>query len=149
MELTSNEDFKTRTDEFIFDVPRENPQEKAKVFLQKSKQVLLMVSLLRGMTESDVFGLSNFFVQRRDLVDALARRLAGVITGCMLIFYGIPVDPNTGRVLGDGKFYTVGHTEPWYKDECYAHADGTSHPDTIGSSVASIMDYSDLSLQFR
>lgn len=149
IELTKNEDFKARTDTFIFDVPRENPHEKTKVFLQKSKQVLLMVSLLRGMTGSDVFGLSEFFVQRRDLVDSTARRLAGVITCLLLLFYGIPVDPNTGSILGGGKFYTVGHNEPWYKDECYAHADLTSHPDTIGASIASMMDYSDLSLQFR
>lgn len=72
-----------------------------------------------------------------------------MITIFLLLFYGVPVDPNTGRVIGDGRFYAKGHAEPWYKDECYSHAHQTSDPEGRGTSVADIMDYTDLSLTYR
>lgn len=76
LDLTSNIDFRERTQKYIFGVPRGNPVEKARVFLSKSKKVLHTVSILSEIATSDRFGLTRFLSQRRDLVDSTARRFA-------------------------------------------------------------------------
>jgi hypothetical protein len=145
MELTLTRDFRNKTKEHMFDVPRSNPHEKSRAFLKKMIEIARRI---QWMTHNLKNPLRAWIIRRRDVLDILPLAIAIVITLCLLLFYGIPMDPNTNQVLAHGKFYSL--EEPaGYRDVDYELADLTSDPLGAGATLGSISAESDLSLKFR
>ena len=78
----------------------------------------------------------RFIIRFRNVVDKLPVMISATITILLLFFYGIPVDPNTGRPLGEGRFFTRGSPPPGYIAEDYPYAAMTSDPDGLGARSA-------------
>jgi hypothetical protein len=48
-------------------------------------------------------------IKHRETLRSMPLYLALAITMLLTVFYGIPMDPNTGNVVGDGRFHPVFH----------------------------------------
>lgn len=145
MDLTLTRDFRNKTKEHMFDVPRSNPHEKSRAFLKKMIEIARRI---QWMTHNLKNPLRAWIIRRRDVLDILPLAIAIVITLCLLLFYGIPMDPNTNQVLAGGKFYSL--EEPaGYQDVEYELAGLTSDPFGAGATLGSVSAESDLSLKFR
>lgn len=145
MQLTLTRDFRHKTSQFMFDVPRSNPHEKARAFMKK---MLSIARSVQWMTHNLRSPVRAFIIRRRDVMDVIPLALAIIITLCLLLFYGIPVDPNTRTVLAGGKFYSV-DSPAGYSDTPYAFSDLTSDPQGAGASLGTLSAASDMSLTFR
>eukprot|EP00961_Rhodomonas_salina_P202954 2738236-Rhodomonas_salina.1 len=77
--------------------------------------------------------LKRFFIQFRDVFDKTPILISVIITILLLFTYGIPMDPNTGRPLAEGKFYTRGPPPAGYEARDYPFASMTSDPTGIGA----------------
>mmetsp|Transcript_36720 Transcript_36720/g.57378 ORF Transcript_36720/g.57378 Transcript_36720/m.57378 type:complete len:838 (-) Transcript_36720:1502-4015(-) len=147
LELINTRDFRVEAMQTMFDVPRDNPQEKARAFLEKLKLVSKRVQLYTFLLDNPI---RRFLIQGRCFFADTPRLLAMLITLLLLLTYGIPVDPNTGKVLGQGRFFSYEEEPPsGYNDEPYEFANLTSDPSGSGASYSTIMQHTDLSLKHR
>eukprot|EP00961_Rhodomonas_salina_P005307 72125-Rhodomonas_salina.2 len=61
------------------------------------------------------------------------------------------MDPNTGNILADGRFFVPNERVPpaGYEPEAYPFANKTSDPEGLGATYGDVMMMADLSLKFR
>lgn len=132
----------------LFAVPREPPEEKSRCFLAQLKRVIQMIKwrkTIRG-------GRRNVSSLWRKFTDLMPIYLSLAITLVLLMAYGIPIDPNTGRPFAEGMWTPdkgyEGHPAG-YMNSIYEFASQTSDPFGIGSTVRNVSQYLDLSVEYR
>jgi hypothetical protein len=132
----------------LFAVPREPPEEKSRCFLSQLKRVIQMIrwrKTIRG-------GRRNVSSLWRKFTDLMPIVLSLAITLVLLMAYGIPIDPNTGRPMAEGMWTPDkgpdGHPAG-YTNTIYEHAFKTSDPFGMGSTVRNVSQYLDLSVKYR
>lgn len=148
VEMIRNRDFKRRGEEEMFDVPRDNPQEKAREWLKRLKSVLYRSTWLTSEQVSGEF-TKTYIIKNRDFFDVAPLYMSVAITIFLLMCYGIPVDPNTGDAFGGGKYYPSGQVESGYQDSPYPFATSTTDPLDRGLTYGKTLHMVDLSLKYR
>jgi len=80
-------------------------------------------------------------------------RICILITVLLLLYYGLPIDPNDGGILVDGTFqmglYARGRPPAGYYVSAYPYANMTSDPTGLGKTKGSALQMVDESLEFR
>jgi len=75
--------------------------------------------------------------------------LSIIITILLTCFYGIPIDPNTNRILADGTFQTAFRTSGYTLNIPYAYAQNTSDPEGGGKTLTAITQQNDMGVEYR
>jgi hypothetical protein len=144
--LLESTNWKDKAAEALFDVPRRNPQEKLRAFMERVREVLLRVRWLKSVSTNP---WRRFKIRYREYIEATPFFLSCLISILLLITYGIPIDPHTGGPLGGGHYSTFVHEDETGVREDYPWAKDTSDPDGIGRAYISVLRASDLSDKFR
>mmetsp|Transcript_46370 Transcript_46370/g.108883 ORF Transcript_46370/g.108883 Transcript_46370/m.108883 type:complete len:1255 (-) Transcript_46370:266-4030(-) len=132
----------------VASIPRENATEKAECLLARTKEVLDQMVWFHLL---DKHPIGRLLLGYRRSLQTLSLLLSLAITLLLLLFYGIPMDPNTGGVLGDGGFWPVerARAPAGYGFKPYEFANLTSDPTGLGSTMGKVQSASDLSLKYR
>lgn len=148
--LTLGKGFRKVAENAMFDVPRDNPQEKAKAFIRRLHQIRRLIQHLLFIGGHPA---SRFLIRNKAWLDQAPLVLAALITLGLLLFYGVPIDPNTNDILADGIYHqpisTVRTPPAGYSQGRYPYPELTSDPDGIGEGYGSILRASDLALKYR
>lgn len=87
----------------MFDVPRDNPQEKATAFFMRLRQSIKKTTWNIYLSKSPP---RRLLIRRRELFDVLPLVLSCLITLVLLFVYGIPTNPvDNNNILADGRFF--------------------------------------------
>ena len=93
--------------EMIYSLPLDNPEEKFAVIMDAIQDVTAMATWMHYLNENSP--VMRCIIKHRETLRSMPLYLALAITMLLTVFYGIPMDPNTGNVVGDGRFHPVFH----------------------------------------
>mmetsp|Transcript_33620 Transcript_33620/g.79353 ORF Transcript_33620/g.79353 Transcript_33620/m.79353 type:complete len:948 (-) Transcript_33620:361-3204(-) len=146
--LSKSTDFKALMDLRILQVPSANSVEKYRDLLKMLKQMVRQLEWLQYISS---FQWMRFVIRYRGTINHAPLYLTVIITLLLLLFYGLPMDPNTGNILADGRFFVPNERVPpaGYEPEAYPFANKTSDPEGLGATYGDVMMMADLSLKFR
>jgi hypothetical protein len=93
--------------EMIYSLPLDNPEEKFAVIMDAIQDVTAMATWMHYLNQNSP--VMRCIIKHRETLRSMPLYLALAITMLLTVFYGIPMDPNTGNVVGDGRFHPVFH----------------------------------------
>jgi len=99
--LSASSDLKDRVQEILEDIPRGNAIETRKELLVHIKRLIQWIRWSQYLQKAGGVVLDNL-VLYRSAIHKLSLLPPAAITLCLLTFYGIPLDPNTGGLLAYG-----------------------------------------------
>ena len=147
--LVDSNGFKFYWKNIIWNLPHTKTKLKHKTFVSEMRKTLAMATWLQQLASHEV---GSFLMRKREHLRSTQLRVAWLITVLILTFYGLPIDPNDGKILVDGR-YQIGmqRTLPpaGYHTEIYPYINMTSDPLDTGKTKGSILHSVDESLEFR
>mmetsp|Transcript_17701 Transcript_17701/g.40030 ORF Transcript_17701/g.40030 Transcript_17701/m.40030 type:complete len:1724 (-) Transcript_17701:23-5194(-) len=144
--MAHNSDYKDRMTELIRSTPNNETHEKYVGFIQQLKSMLNQLVWYEAVAR---YRTVRVLIRRRKWVKKSTLSLSILITALLLIFYGIPMDPNTGGVFAQGRFFSKGTPPAGYQNLPYPYANDTSDPKGLGSTYGLAMSTIDYSLKYR
>ena len=148
--LVKSTGFKLQWKKLIWDLPHTKVKLKHSQLVSKMRKTLAMATWLEHVASSDV---GSFLIRKREVLRGVQLRLSILITALILIFYGIPIDPNDGEILVGGDFHmgllARARSPAGYTVSDYPYSNRTSGPLDKGKTKGSVLHYVDESLEFR
>jgi hypothetical protein len=100
--LVESKGFKVKWHDVIWNLPHTKLDEKHTELIAKMRHTLAMATWLQTVAAT-TFG--RFLIRHQETLRIVQFRLSILITLCLVIFYGLPVDPNSGELLADGNYH--------------------------------------------
>jgi hypothetical protein len=100
--LVESKGFKVKWHDVIWNLPHTKLDEKHTELIAKMRHTLARATWLQTVAAT-TFG--RFLVRHQETLRIVQFRLSILITLCLVVFYGLPVDPNSGELLADGKYH--------------------------------------------
>ncbi|KAJ1494558.1 hypothetical protein T484DRAFT_1765337 [Baffinella frigidus] len=97
LHLSASSDLQDRVQDILDGIPRGNAVETRKALLAQFKRLIQRIRWSQYLQKS-----GGILVLYRSAIHKLSLIPPALITLCLLTFYGIPLDPNTGGLLADG-----------------------------------------------
>jgi len=96
----------------------------------------------------------HILLKYRESFRAACLRLSVLITALLIFFYGVPMDPNSKAIIGDGRFHpsslgTLRRPPAGYRFIDYPWSVNTSDPEGWGKTYGFVLHSTDLSLKYR
>jgi len=105
--LIESKHFEQAWQDLIFSLPLDNPEDKFAMLMDKIQDVTVQSTWTQYLIDSG--GLMRQLIKRRNILRFIPLYLSLAITLLLIVFYGIPLDPHTHYIVGDGRF----HPAPW------------------------------------
>ena len=102
VELVESKGFKVKWHDLIWELPHTKPDDKQKEFVAKMRCILAMATWLQTVANS-AFG--HFLIRKQELLRIVQLRVSIVITLLLILAYGLPVDPNDGKLVANGTWH--------------------------------------------
>ena len=148
--LVKSTGFKLQWKKLSWDLPHTKVKLKHSQLVRKMRKTLAMATWLEHVASRDV---GSFLIRKREVLRGVQLRLSILITTLILIFYGIPTDPNDGEILVGGNFHMglIVRARPpaGYTVSDYPYSNRTSDPLYKGKTKGSVLHYVDEALEFR
>jgi len=99
--LVESKGFKVQWHKILWDLPHTKQNEKHKQLISKMRQTLAMAQWLQTVATNR---LGHFLMRKHEAFRIAQLRICILITVLLLLYYGLPIDPNDGGILVDGTF---------------------------------------------
>ena len=148
--LIESKGFKVKWHKVIWDLPHTKKEEKHKKFIWKVRHTLAMATWLERVATNS---LGRFLIRKQEMLRIIQLRISILITVMILIFYGLPVDPNSGDLVANGTWQMgeLARSRPpaGYKVHPYPYSNLTTDPEGRGRTAGTVLHNIDNSLKFR
>lgn len=134
----------------IYSLPLDNADDKFIQLIETIQDAAAMSTWINYLDSTT--SLMRFIIKRRDMIRSIPLYLSLIITVLLSVGYGIPIDPNTGYVVGGGRY----HPAPWAPRASAGYSNAEEYEYANSTSDASkarltklVVHNTDLSLKFR
>ena len=103
--LIESNHFRQLWSNMLYLLPLDNPEDKFAMLMDTIQDVIAMAIWMNFLNQNSP--VMRTIIRHRETLGSLPLYLSLAITMLLIVFYGIPLDPNTGNVVGDGRFHPV------------------------------------------